>query len=99
MYENRNYLIFSLTEVDKIQFSQVCQTSAETLRFSTDRTKAFIKWDFVQPYESINPNTQETITITPQSPSFITELTTAEGPYTYTEIIEILSGTEWTIPM
>ena len=106
MYNNRNFLIFSLTEVDKIQFSQVCETSAETLRVSTDGTKSFIKWDQAPydptPYEIINPETNETETITPEPPgppSFISELTTAEGPYNYTEILEILSGPEWTKPM
>jgi len=101
MYENRNYLIFSLTEVDKIQFSQVCETSAETLRISTDGTKSFIKWDQA-PYEIINPETNETEIITPEPPgppAFIADIESAEGPYSYTEILEILSGPEWTKPM
>ena len=106
MYNNRNFLIFSLTEVDKIQFSQVCETSAETLRVSTDGTKSFIKWDQAPydptPYEIVNPETNETETITPEPPgppAFIAEIESAEGPYTYTEILEILSGPEWTKPM
>ena len=106
MYNNRNFLIFSLTEVDKIQFSQVCETSAETLRISTDGTKSFIKWDQAPydptPYEIVNPETNETETITPQPPgppAFIADIVGAEGPYSYTEILEILSGPEWTKPM
>ena len=106
MYNNRNFLIFSLTEVDKIQFSQVCETSAETLRISTDGTKSFIKWDQASfdptPYEIVNPETGETETITPQPPqppAFVADIESAEGPYTYEEILEILSGPEWTKPM
>jgi hypothetical protein len=34
-----------------------------------------------------------------EQPEFVSELTTLEGPYTYTEILEILSGEEWTAPM
>jgi hypothetical protein len=49
MYETRNFAIFSLTEIDKIDFSQVLETSTETLRLSTDGTKSFIKWDGEQP--------------------------------------------------
>jgi hypothetical protein len=45
MLTERNYCIFSASEVDKIDFEQVCETSAETLRFSVDRTKTFVKWD------------------------------------------------------
>ena len=80
MYEQRNFAIFSLTEIDKIDFTQVLETSADTLRRSVDETKTFVKWDGEQP-------------------EFVSELTTLEGPYTYTEILEILSGEEWTAPM
>jgi hypothetical protein len=34
-----------------------------------------------------------------EQPEFVSELTTLEGPYTYTEILEILSTPEWTAPM
>ena len=50
MYSNRNFLIFPVTELPKVDFSQVCETSAETLRISTDGTKSFIKWDQA-PYD------------------------------------------------
>jgi hypothetical protein len=49
MYDQRNFAIFSLTEIEKIDFSQVLETSAETLRVSTDGTKSFVKWDGEQP--------------------------------------------------
>ena len=80
MYENRSFAIFSTTEIDKVDFSLVCETSADTLRKSVDESKTFVKWDGEQP-------------------EFVSELTTLEGPYTYTEILEILSGAEWTAPM
>jgi hypothetical protein len=80
MYDQRNFVIFSLTEIDKINFTQVLETSAETLRKSVDGTKSFVKWDGEQP-------------------EFVSTLETLEGPYTYTEILEILSGPEWSAPM
>ena len=80
MYETRQFAIFSTTEIDKVDFSLVCETSADTLRKSVDESKTFVKWDGEQP-------------------EFVSELTTLEGPYTYTEILEILSGEEWTAPM
>lgn len=43
--ENRQYMIFSLSEVDLINFDEVLQTSAETLRKSVDNTKSFVKWE------------------------------------------------------
>jgi len=81
MYENRSFAIFSTTEIDKVDFSLVCETSADTLRKSVDETKTFVKWDGGV------------------APDFVLELTTLEGPYTYTEILEILSTPEWTAPM
>ena len=102
MYSNRNFLIFPVTELPKVDFSQVCETSAETLRISTDGTKSFIKWDQAPydptPYEIVNAETGETETITPQPPqppAFIADIEDAEGPYTYEEILVILSGEEW----
>ena len=80
MYEQRNFAIFSLTEIDKIDFSQVLETSADTIRKSVDETKTFVKWDGEQP-------------------DFVSELTTLEGPYTYSEILDILSTPEWSAPM
>ena len=49
MYDNRNYLIIPTTEVSKVDFTQVCETSSETLRKSVDETKTFIKWDGETP--------------------------------------------------
>lgn len=45
MYENRNYVIFDVSELDKINFDEVLETSAETVRKSVDGTKTFVKWD------------------------------------------------------
>lgn len=45
MFDERNYLIIDATEVSKINFDDVLETSAETLRYSVDKTKTFIKWD------------------------------------------------------
>jgi hypothetical protein len=45
MYETRNYAIFAMSEVNKIDFREVLETSVETLRKSVDGTKTFVKWD------------------------------------------------------
>ena len=49
MYETRQFAIFSTTEIDKVDFSLVKETSADTLRKSVDSTKTFVKWDGEQP--------------------------------------------------
>jgi hypothetical protein len=42
---NRNYLIFNVSELNKIDFEKIHETSLETLRYSADNSKTFIKWD------------------------------------------------------
>lgn len=48
-YENRRFVIFNVTELSIIDFSQVYETSEETVRKSTDGTKTFVKYDIPQP--------------------------------------------------
>ena len=79
-YNNRHFMIFSVTELPNIDFTQVYETSQNTVRKSVDETKTFVKWD------------NDTI------PSSVDTLTTKEGPYTYEEILIILSTEEWTNP-
>jgi hypothetical protein len=44
-YNQRNFVIFSTTELDKIDFNQVLETSSETVRKSVDKSKTFVKWN------------------------------------------------------
>lgn len=47
--ENRQFIIFNVSELDKIDFTQVLETSAETIRKSVDETKTFVKWEGETP--------------------------------------------------
>jgi hypothetical protein len=42
---NRNFVIFDVAELDKIDFSQVLETSVDTIRKSVNSQKTFVKWD------------------------------------------------------
>ena len=75
-YENRVFMIFNISELDEIDFTQVHETSKDTIRLSLDGTKTFVKWDG-------------------EIPECVNNLTTKEGPYTYEEILSILSTIEW----
>jgi hypothetical protein len=44
-YTNREFMIFNVSELDQIDFTQVCETSIDTVRKSIDQTKTFVKWD------------------------------------------------------
>jgi hypothetical protein len=43
--ENRKYIIFNVSELDKIDFNQVQETSVDTIRKSVDETLTFVKYD------------------------------------------------------
>lgn len=76
-FEHREYLIIPVSELTKVNFEEVLETSAETVRKSIDQTKTFVKWEGAEP-------------------AFVATISGAEGPYTYEEILDILTGVEWT---
>ena len=44
-YPTRNFMIFSISELNQIYFNQVLETSQNTIRKSTDKLKTFVKWN------------------------------------------------------
>ncbi len=48
-FENRHYVVFDLSEVDTIDFSEVMETSAETLRKNLAETQSFVKYEGDMP--------------------------------------------------
>ena len=71
----RTYVIIDAPEVANVDFNQVLETSADTLRYSVDGSKTFVKFDG-------------------DTPSFLI----GEPQYDHAEILNILSGPEWTNP-
>ena len=44
-YGQREFMIFKVSELPLIDFTQVLETSIDTVRKSIDETKTFVKWD------------------------------------------------------
>ena len=44
-YENRKYVIIESSEVSSVDFSEVMETSENTLRYSVDETKTVVKFE------------------------------------------------------
>ena len=44
-WDHRHWVIIPVTELDNVDFSQVCETSIDTVRKSVDGTETFVKWD------------------------------------------------------
>jgi len=79
-FDFRHYVIFDTSETGSIDFTQVLETSIETLRLNLSGSQTFVKY---------NGDTM---------PSSVSSLTTKEGPYSHDEILNILTGSEWTDP-
>jgi hypothetical protein len=45
----RKFIIFDASELNKVNFNEVMEDSATTLRYSLDGTKTFIKWEDNEP--------------------------------------------------
>jgi len=74
--ENRRWVIFDTSETGSIDYSQVMQTSSETLRLNLSGSKTFVKYEGTQP-------------------SSVASLTTKSEEYTHSEILNVLTGSEW----
>jgi len=48
-FDNLRYMIVLVAEVDQVDFSQVFETSPDTLRISVDSLKTFFKWEGETP--------------------------------------------------
>ena len=46
----KNYVIIDASEVSSVDFDQVAETSADTLRYSLDGAKTFVKYEGTQPF-------------------------------------------------
>ena len=77
MYENRQYMILNVSELESIDFATVLESSSETVRKSIDRSKTFVKWNG-------------------DMPTCVSNLITKTGPYSHSEMINILNTPEWT---
>jgi hypothetical protein len=53
MYENRQFAIFSTTELPLINFSEVLETDETTVRTNVAGDKTFVKWDSITPPPSV----------------------------------------------
>jgi len=73
------YITLEMTEIALVDFSQILETSEETLRLSIDGLETVIKWDGAEP-------------------SFVSTLSSYEGPYTHEEILVIMATPEWSDP-
>jgi hypothetical protein len=101
-FENRRWLVIPTSIISSIDFNQVLEPNADSLRKSTDETKTFVKYDvkvieetYTETYE--NPETGEDVNVEHLAgvygrPSIYSEEYTE---YTHSEVLEMLNTDAW----
>lgn len=98
---NRRWLIIPATAVESINFDEILENSLDTLRYSVDGTKTFIKYNLVETtetqVETVNSETGEKLIVTVPAGIYGRPNIYQEGmkEYTHEEILELLSTDEW----
>jgi len=105
-FPNRRWLVIPANEVENVNFNEVLESSADSLRYSVDSTKTFVKYEVQvveedQTFTFTDPESGEETTTTVLAgvygrPSIYTEGMTE---YNHEEILQLLATEEWTAPM
>ena len=107
--ENRRWVIFDTSETGSIDYSQVMQTSSETLRLNISGSKTFVKWNRIAAVEEVlyadddddipaDKNVGDVrivATASMDTPTCVLSLSTKSQEYTHQEILNVLTGSEW----
>lgn len=105
-FPNRRWLIIPADQVDNVDFNQVLESSADSLRYSVDNSQTFIKYevqvveeDYTQTF--LDPETGEESTSTVLAgvygrPSIYNAL---YPEYNHQEILALLATEAWTAPV
>ena len=105
-YTDRRWLVIPTSLTSSVNFNQVLEYSANTLRLSTDDAKTFVKYDITDVTASYTASYVNAIT--GETGSYIIEagiygrpsVYSPEYPeYRHQEMLDILTTPEWTTPI
>lgn len=105
-FPNRRWLVIPANEVPNVDFSQVLESSADSLRYNVAGTETFVKYEVRVVEETysetfLDPETNQEVTTTVQAgvygrPSIYSD---AYTEYTHPEILALLATEAWTEPI
>jgi hypothetical protein len=83
-YDHRTFMIFNVSELGSVNFSEVLESTINTVRKSVDQTQTFVKWDS----ETVPPSVDGLTT--KDGPHLYQDMLTilATSGWTSTEIVE-----------
>jgi len=105
-FPNRRWLVIPATEVENVDFNQVLESSADSLRYSVDGSETFVKYevtvveaDYTETWT--DPETGEEVTNTVLAGTYgrpsIYNGTYPE--YNHEDILTLLATEAWTAPI
>jgi len=104
-FPNRRWLVIPADQVANVDFNQVLESSADSLRYSVDGTQTFVKYEVNVVEETytqtfLNPETNEEESYTVEAGVYgrpsIYNGTYPE--YNHQEVLELLATEAWTTP-
>ena len=105
-YDNRRYLIIPTTITGSINFNEVHETSVDTLRLNISGSQTFVKYEvtevtasYTETYEDLETGTTGSRTVEAGIYGRPSIYSGSYSEYTHTEILSILTGSEWTSPI
>jgi len=105
-FENRRWLVIPIEKIDDINFSEVIEPNAESLRKSVDGTKTFIKYtilehktDHVETFINAETGEEETNTIAAGVYGRPSVYSDEYIEYNHADILALLATEEWTNPI
>ena len=105
-FVNRRWLLIPSTLVESINFDQVLEFNQESLRYSLDGTKTFVKYEIQVVEEDIvttmlNPESMEEETFTTLAGTYGRPSIWSDSypELTHPEIIALLATEEWSSPI
>lgn len=105
-FENRRWLVIPTSIIDDIDFNQVHEPNAESLRRSVDGTQTFIKYtvlehktDHVETFINAETGEEETNTIAAGVYGRPSVYSNDYTEYKHADILDLLATEEWTNPI
>ena len=105
-YENRRYLIIPTTITGSINFNEVHETSVDTLRLNISGSQTFVKYEvtevtasYTETYEDLETGTTGSRNVEAGIYGRPSIYSGSYSEYTHSEILSILTGSEWTSPI
>ena len=105
-YDNRRYLIIPTSITGSINFNEVHETSVDTLRLNISGSQTFVKYEvtevtasYTESYEDLETGTTGSRTVEAGIYGRPSIYSGSYSEYTHSEILSILTGSEWTTPM